>query len=457
MAVHRITKGLDLPITGMPVATIESKSVRHVGVLATEVIGLKPRMKVQEGDEVRRGTPLFEHRKRPGLVVTSPAAGRVVTINRGDRRALFSIVIELSEAEQAGEGEQVTLASFSGRPVADLSRADVKALLLESGFWTALRERPFSTIPAPEGPEPGAIFVTATDSNPGAPNLDKVVDGRQDALAAGLRALAKLTDGKLFFAKEAGSSISAGSAKDVVRVEEFTGKHPFGLVGTHIHELYPVNRARKAWHLGVQDAIAIGELVLRGKIDPTRVVSLSGPQVKKPRLLRTRIGAKIEELVAGELLEGENRLISGSALSGRTAMGDTFGFLGRYAQQVSVLREGRERELFGWLGPGTDKFSIINTFISKLMVGKKFAFSTTTHGSHRAMVPIGMHEKVMPLDIMPTFLLRALAMQDLERAEALGCLELDEEDLALCTFVDTGKTDFGALLRTALTTIEEEG
>lgn len=458
MAVHRIHKGLDLPITGMPAATIETKSVNRVALVANDVLGLKPRMRVQEDEEVRRGSPLFEHRKRPGLVFTSPAAGRVVAVHRGERRSLHSIVIELSDAEKEGNGEQITLTTFAEqRPVRELKRDDVRALLLESGLWTAFRERPFSTIPGPEDGAPGAIFVNAADSNPGAPDMDAIVAGRESALADGLRALSTLTEGPLFLVRGAGSKIDAGTAKDVTRVEEFGGKHPYGLVGTHIHHLYPVNRARRVWHLDVQDAIAIGILVGTGKIDVSRVISLSGPQVKKPRMLRTRIGAATADLVAGELLEGENRIISGSALCGRKAEGSELGYLGRFVQQVTVLREGRERELFGWLAPGTDKFSIINTFVSKLIPGKRFAFTTSTQGSHRAMVPIGMHEKVMPLDIMPTFLLRALAMHDVERAEALGALELDEEDLALCTFVDTGKTDYGALLRSTLRTIEEEG
>lgn len=457
MAVHRIHKGLDLPITGMPAATIETKSVSRVAVLANDVIGLKPRMRVQEGEEVRRGSPLFEHRKRPGLVFTSPAAGRVLAVHRGERRVLHSVVIELSEAEQRGEGEQINLTSFADRPVRELQRDDVRALLLESGLWSSLRERPFSTVPGPQSGAPGAIFVNAADSNPGAPDLDQIVQGKEKALSDGLLALSTLTEGPLFLVRAMGSKINPGAAKDVTRVEEFGGKHPYGLVGTHIHHLYPVNRARRVWHLDVQDAIAIGTLVATGKIDVHRVISLSGPQVKNPRMLRTRIGASTEDLVSGELHGGENRIVSGSALCGRKAHGEEFGYLGRYAQQITVLREGRERELFGWLGPGTDKFSVINTFVSKLIPGKRFDFTTSTQGSHRAMVPIGMHEKVMPLDIMPTFLLRALAMQDLERAEALGCLELDEEDLALCTFVDTGKTDYGSLLRTALSTIEEEG
>lgn len=457
MAVHRITKGLDLPITGLPEPTIDdSKRVNTVAVIAHDIIGLKPRMKAQVGDDVRRGTPLFEHRKRPGLIFTSPAAGKVVEVHRGERRALQSFVIALSEGEKAGEPESTPFSSYTGKPAAELSEDDVRGLLLESGLWAALRERPFSTIPAPES-KPGAIFVNATDSNPGAPKMELVFDGRTEDLEAGLLALSKLTEGTVFFVRDAGSKVDPGPTQGAIKVEEFEGKHPYGTVGTHIHNLWPVNRERVAWHLNLQDALRIGVLIRTGELDPTLIVSLTGPQVNKPRLLKTRLGAPISELVEGELKDGENRIIAGSVLSGRQTTDETNDFLGRYDQQISVIREGREREFLGWLGPGTEKFSVINTFVSKLMPTKRFDFTTTTHGSHRAMVPIGMYEKVMPLDIMPTFLLRALAVGDVERAEALGALELDEEDLALCTFVDPGKTEYGPLLRGVLTTIQEEG
>lgn len=458
MAVHRISKGLDLPITGLPEPTIDaSKAVTRVAVIAHDIIGLKPRMQVQVGDEVRRGTPLFEHRKRPGLVFTSPASGVVTAIHRGERRALQSVVIQLSEGELHGRPEVTPFTAFSGRAPDQLTETDVRALLVESGLWTALRERPFSTIPSPDTDRPGAVFVNATDSHPGAPSMDVVFGGRASDLEYGLFALRHLSEGPLFLVRDAKSSIDPGRAAATVRVEEFTGKHPYGTVGLHIHELYPVNRERKVWHLGLQDALAIGRLFRTGEFDPGRVISLSGPQVQRPRLLQTRLGAPISELLASEVNPGENRIVSGSVLSGRRVTDETSDYLGRYDQQISVLREGRAREFLGWLGPGSEKFSVINTFVSKLIPDKRFAFSTSTHGSHRAMVPIGMYEKVMPMDILPTFLLRALVMGDIERAEALGVLELDEEDLALCTFVDPGKVEYGPLLRGVLTSIQEDG
>ena len=457
MSRYTITKGLDLPITGAPEQTVEQAAQpKRVGLLAADYVGMKPTMFVQPGDEVRRGQLLFEDKKTPGVRYTAPAGGTVVGVNRGDRRAFQSLVIELSADELAGAGETVPFESYTGKKPAELSADEVKALLLESGLWTTLRQRPFSRVADPTV-KPVAIFVTAMDTNPLAANVEKALAGKEDAFQTGVETLARLGDGVTVHVCRAASSSVRTPNNPQVSVEEFEGPHPAGAPGTHIHFVKPVNRTRSVWYVNYQDVAAIGALVSTGKLDVDRVISLAGPSVLEPRLLRTRIGASTDELVAGGLAEGEQRVISGSVLSGRAAMGEILGFLGRYHLQVSVLREGREMELFGWLGAGGEKFSVINTFVSRLVPGKKFAFTTTTNGSHRAIVPIGQYEKVFPLDILPSFMLKALAMQDLERAEELGVLELDEEDVALCSFVCTGKNDYGPMLRQLLTTIEKEG
>jgi Na+-transporting NADH:ubiquinone oxidoreductase subunit A len=294
-----------------------------------------------------------------------------------------------------------------------------------------------------------------------------VVAGDEEEFELGLELVSRLTDGKTYLCVREGSKIQPGKAK--VAREEFAGPHPSGTVGVHIHLLHPVSRARIVWHIGYQDVVAIARLAKTGKLDVTRVVAVAGPPVKKPRLVRARVGADVDDVLEGEFrrsqsLEGDapsdkdgTRVVSGSVLSGKRAMGDAFGFLGRYHNQVSVLKEGREREFLGWLGPGSNVFSTLPLFLSKLIPGKKFDFTTTTNGSARAMVPLGIYERVMPLDILPTFLLRSLVVGDVERAEQLGALELDEEDLALCTFVCPGKTNYGVILRNNLQTIQEEG
>lgn len=460
MGLHRIRKGLRLPILGEPEqAASEGRSPGRVALLGADYVGLRPTMHVKAGDDVRRGQLLFEDKKTPGVRYTSPGAGRVVAVHRGERRAFQSVVIDLSQDERGGRGgEEASYRSFTGKHPSELTRDEVGELLLESGMWTALRARPFSHVADPND-QPHSIFVTAVDSRPLAPLAPPVLEGQSGDFERGLSALARLTTGPVFVCTDRSTQLSfpSGPEADRFRLEQFEGPHPSGTVGLHIHRLDPVNRNKKVWHIGLQDTIAMGKLFESGKLHVGRIISLAGPAVRNPRLVRTRLGASTDDLVQGELLEGESRVISGSALSGRQASGDVLGYLGRYAQQITVLPEGRERELLGWFTPGFSTFSAGRTFASKWLPGRRFQFTTSTHGSQRAIVPIGLYERVMPLDLMPTHLLRALLMRDIETSEELGCLELDEEDLGLCSFVDPGKNEFGPYLRDVLTTIEKEG
>jgi Na+-transporting NADH:ubiquinone oxidoreductase subunit A len=470
MALHKINKGLDLPISGEPEQKIHgAPKITRVALVADDYPGMKPRMAVAVGDTVVRGQLLFEDRKTEGVRHTAPGGGKVVGINRGAKRALQSVVIHLSDAEVSGsltDADHQKFAAFTGKEPGKLSKQELEALLVESGLWTAFRTRPFSRVPVP-GTSPQAIFVTAIDTNPLAPNPDVVLADQMEDFELGLELVTRLSEGKTYLCVREGSKIGTGKSKAVR--EEFAGPHPSGTVGLHIHLLHPVSRTRVVWHIGYQDVVAVARLAMTGKLDVSRVVSVAGPPVKKPRLCRARLGADVDDVLDGEFrrsqsLEGDTpsakdttRVVSGSVLSGKRAMGDAYGFLGRYHNQVSVLREGRERELLGWLAPGTNVFSTLPLFLSKLIPGKKFDFTTTTNGSARAMVPLGMYERVMPMDILPTFLLRSLMVGDVERAEQLGALELDEEDLALCTFVCPGKTNYGVILRKNLQTIQEEG
>jgi Na+-transporting NADH:ubiquinone oxidoreductase subunit A len=460
MAVRVIKKGLDLPIAGKPAQVIsEAAAVTRVAVLAGDFPTMKPRMRVAVGDAVKRGQALFEDRAGRAILFTAPGAGTVVAVNRGDKRALQSIVIELTASEAAGlpkDSDFQPFESYTGRPVAELDSGAVRTLLSESGLWTGLRARPFSRVPSVDE-QPDAIFVNAMDTNPLAPDMDVVMAGREGDIAAGLEALTKLTTGPVYLCIAAGSKLAPASAPARVTVEQFKGKHPAGLSGTHIHTLSPVNRSHVAWSIGVQATAAIGALLRTGRLDVTRIVALGGPAARSPRLLRTRLGASIDQLTAGETTDGEVRVVRGSVLRGSAASGEVFGYLGAYDQAVACLAEDRERRFLGWLAPGGNMYSTVRAFLSGFVPKREYAFTTTTHGAHRAMVPIGMYERVMPLDIMPTFLLRALMVDDLERAEALGCLELDEEDLGLCSFVSPGKEDYGKHLRRVLTTIWKEG
>lgn len=443
-----IKKGLDLPIAGVPAQVInDGKSIKTVALLGEEYVGMRPTMHVRVDDEVKKGQVLFVDKKNPGVKYTSPANGKVIEVNRGAKRVLQSVVIEVTG------NDQVIFENYTAEQLAKLDREIVKTQLVESGMWTSLRTRPFSKVPAIESTTQ-AIFVTAMDTNPLAADPEVIINQESEAFTAGLDVLSTLTNGKVYVCKASGTLPT--SSQSNVEEHIFAGVHPAGLAGTHMHYLYPVNLENVAWHLNYQDVIAFGKLFLTGEIYTDRVVSLAGPAVKEPRLVRTCVGANLEELTDGEVLPGEVRVISGSVLTGTYASGP-HAYLGRYHVQVSALHEGREKELFGWAMPGSHKFSITRSFLSHLFPSRVFNMTTTTNGSDRSMVPIGNYERVMPLDIEPTLLLRDLCAGDSDSAQRLGVLELSEEDLALCTFVCPGKYEYGDLLRDCLDKIEKEG
>lgn len=442
----KIKKGLDLPITGKPAMRIDSgATVQRVALLARDYSGMKPAMLVTEGEYVKLGQPLFSDKKSPHVLYTSPGSGTVHAINRGERRAFISIVITLS-----GEDE-TTFPVCTPDEISGLSGAIIEDRLLASGLWTAFRTRPFSKVPV-AGTRPAAIFVTAIDSNPLAADPAVIINRQRDYFSAGLRALIALTDGKIHLCQGEGANLPIPSG---VTATTFSGCHPSGLVGTHIHFLEAVSLNRQVWHIGYQDVIAMGALLLTGRIMTERIISLAGPGVKNPRLIRTRLGADLNELTLAELHDGENRIISGSVLSGHQALEDT-AFLGRYHYQVSVLQEERQRRFLEWLMPGMNRHSVKRLFAGSLFPCRDLPLTTSLHGSRRALVPVGAYEKVMPLDLQITWLLRSLLAGDPDMARDLGCLELAEEDLALCSYVCPGKIDFGQALRQMLHRIEEE-
>jgi len=416
--------------------------------MGPDTVDLKPGMLVAVGDRVKLGQPLFRDKQNPGVQFTSPGAGTVTAINRGERRVLQSVVINLDGDEE----EQ-----FSAYPPNDLeniSRQDARDNLLASGLWTAFRTRPFSKIPRPDD-VPTAIFVTAIDTNPLAADPDVVIQREGEAFLQGLCVIAALTDGTIHVCTAADSSIICPDSGDIQH-SQFTGPHPAGLVGTHIHLLDPVNEDQVAWHIGYQDVIAVGKLFTSGRLPVDRIVALSGPSVSKPRLISTRLGANTTELVEGELSDSDVRVVSGSVLNGHRAAGWAV-WLGRYDNQITVLKEGSPREFLSFMRPGIGKYSFTRGFFGNLFSANGYSMTTSQNGSPRAMVSIGSFEQVMPLDILPTPLLKALLVRDTDSARDLGCLELDEEDLALCSFVCNGKYDYGRHLRKSLHEIEVNG
>ena len=448
----KIKKGLNIPIHGLPAGDIiDSKKSRSVAILGSDYVGMKPTMLVEEGERVKLGQALFEDKKNPGVIFTSPAGGKVEAINRGERRILQSVVIEVDQNE-----EVVNFKSFSENDLSNSSSKDIRAQLIASGMWTSFRTRPYSKVPGVET-SPANIFVSAIDTQPLSADPENIIKLNKEHFLFGLSVIKKLGDCPIHLSLGESSELDL-SEDDQLRLHSFSGPHPAGLVGTQMHFISPATLTNINWTIGYQDVIAIGQLFQTGLINVERVISLGGPQASNPCFLKTRLGACTDELTAGELTHRENRIISGSVISGREAIGP-YAYLGRYHNQISVISEpnSKDRDFMNWLTPGPRKFSKIPLFLSALFPKKIFKFKALMNGSDRPIVPIGIYEEVLPQNFLPTVLLRNVVLMDTEKIQALGGLELDEEDLALCSFVCPGKYDFGSLLRAGLTKIELEG
>jgi len=443
-----LRRGLDLPISGVPEQRIETAAaVDRVALVAPDYPGMRPSLAVQVGDTVALGQVLWTDKRMPEVRFTSPASGIVREINRGERRSFVSLVIEIDGDQSVG------FPIYDDREIDELREEEVRRILLMSGLWTSLRARPFGRIASPRS-TPHALFVTAIDTHPLGARPEVVLAEREADFVNGLRVLARLGAERRFLCVRPGEAIPGMDVAGWTSVA-FAGPHPAGLPGTHIHFLAPVSRKRTAWHIGYQDVAAIGRLFTTGRLDVERVIALGGPSVLRPRLLWTCMGAELNPLLEGELSDGEHRVVSGSVLGGRAAQGPT-AYLGRYDLQVSVLPAASPRELFGWLRPGADKHSVQGVTLGAWAAHRRFDMTPSLGGGRRAVFPVGSYEKVMPLDLLPNFLLRALENGDLDQAEALGALELVEEDLALCSYVCPGKQDYGSMLRRVLTAIERE-
>lgn len=449
MTHHALKKGLDLPITGAPALSIESVAPPvSVAVTGTDYVGLKPKMLVTEGEEVRRGAPLFCHKDSPEVMFTAPASGRVRAINRGARRVLQSVVIDIDDPADPG-------VDFGAGNVADLSDAEIAAKLQLSGLWTAFRTRPYSKVPG-TADRPAAIFVTAMESEPLAPDAAAVLKDNLEMFDAGLLAVSKLTEGKTYLCQRPGEPLMVEPASHV-EVHTFDGPHPAGLAGTHMHFIEPPTGTKAVWSIGYQDVLAIGRLFATGHLDPSVVISIAGPRAANPRMVSTMLGADITALIDGEV-DGDDpvRVVSGSILTGRAADGP-FAYLGRYHRQITLITEDHEQLVLGWIKPQPDRFAPQPVLLSSFLPSKLFNLTSNMNGGRRAMVPTGHFERLMPQDYLPTQLLRALLVGDSDTAQALGALELDEEDLALCTFACPAKYEYGTALRDSLVTIEKEG
>lgn len=443
----KISKGLDLPLVGKPEQKIYSHhQVREVAILGRDFHDLRPAMQVQVGDQVKLGQVIFTDRKNPNINFTAPGAGTIKAINRGAQRVLNSVVIELDANE-----ESIEFTAYAPEQLASLDEQVVRDQLQASGAWVGFRTRPYSKVPQAEV-KPAAIFVTAMDTRPLAADPALIIQEYAEDFKQGLAVLSRLTP-TVYVCHAEGATIPKSTLANI-RYETFSGPHPAGLPGTHIHYLAPVSDTKTVFYLSAQEVIAIGKLFTTGKLWVERIISLAGPAVTKPRLIRTRLGTNTNDLVEGELNTKEVcRVIAGSVLAGHRAAGNS-AYQGRYHEQVSVIKEDQPRLFLHWLNPWLKQFSAINVFLNPKVRQEDFPMTASQNGSHRAMVPIGNYEMVMPLDILPTQLLRSLLVRDTVMAQALGALELDEEDLALCTFVCHSKYEYGPALRECLRMIE---
>ncbi|MBT8047947.1 MAG: Na(+)-translocating NADH-quinone reductase subunit A [Xanthomonadales bacterium] len=447
-----ITRGLDIPLAGEPEQSVKaSPPIQHVALCGLDYVGIKPRLQVAEGDKVGPLQALFVDKRDPAVQYCAPGRGTVVSINRGARRVLHSVVLELEDSNT----QETVFEALSEEQVNRLLREEIVSRLLQAGLWPAFRTRPFSQVPHSQS-RPRSIFVTAMDTRPLAADPRVAIRAETDAFAAGLHVMSRLTRGTVNLCTAPEWDIALPDLEGV-RIARFAGPHPAGLPGTHIHHLYPVSLNRVVWHIGYPDIIAIGKLFRSGVIDYNRIVAISGASVVEPRLVRTRLGASIVDLTRGQIRDPDScRVISGSVLGGRAA-GKNLSYLGRYHEQVSVIEEGGGRRFMGWTDILPHRYSAARTFKRKTGHRFRFALPTSQNGRFTGMIAMRAFEKVMPLDILPSPLFRALLVSDTDQAQNLGCLELDEEDVALCAFVCPAKIDYGLFLRLNLNQIEREG
>lgn len=446
---HSFSKGYDLKLTGQPSNSIHDVAVSHYAVKPTDFNGISPipKMMVAVGDEVKAGDPLFFDKKRPEIMYASPVSGEVVEIKRGDKRAIVEVIVLADKETQYATHET---------PSQDAPREELVDFLSKSGVWALFNQRPYDIV-AERNVVPANIFVSTFDTAPLAVDNNLVVAGKEGAFQKGLDVLTKLTSGKVYLGVDGRGEKPSAAFTDAqgVEINYFAGQHPAGNVGVQIHHTAPITGGEKVWTLGVQDVITLGTLFLDGKYDMQRVVSVGGGQFAEPKLVRTAAGASIADLVkAVGLKEGKSRIIDGDVLSGKQTT--TEGYTGIKTDQLTAIKEGDYHEMFGWLLPITPRPSISGTFPNALFKEHKFDGDTNTHGEKRAFVVSGQYESVLPMDIYPQHLMKAIMAGDIEKMEGLGINELSEEDLALCEFVCTSKMPLQSILRGGLEMMREQ-
>ena len=441
----KLCKGLDIKLQGAA-----EKKTTAVGMASTYAVspldfeGIVPKMLVKVGDAVKAGTPLFFNKNNASVVFTSPVSGTVAAVVRGEKRRILAVEITADQT--------IAYEEFETLDVAKATRDQIVELLLKSGLWTLLIQRPYGIIANPAD-MPKSIFVSAFDSAPLAPDYGYTLAADKQALQKGFEVLARLTEGKVHLSYNAQAEAPAFTG---VELHAFQGKHPAGNVGVQIHHIDPVNKGEKVWTVGYADVAIIGRLFLTGKVDMTRTIAVTGAEVSAPAYVKVVAGAKLDSILKGNVAaDAHARYISGNVLTGRNVGKD--GYLGYYANQITVIPEGDNYELLGWAMPRFNKFSVSRAYFSWLFPNRKYNLDTNLNGEERAFVVTGLYEKYLPMDVYPMHLLKAILAGDLDKMEALGIYEVVEEDFALCEFVDPSKTEMQQIIRNGINLMIKEG
>lgn len=445
--VIKLKKGLDIQIKGEPANNLEHiNKPETFAIKPADFHGLVPKLLVKVGDKVKAGTPLFFDKYQPEVQYVSPVSGEVTAVNRGERRRILEVVV-------TADRENLSEDFLRGNPP-DLSGDTIKAALLKSGVWPSIISRPFGIVARPAD-QPKSIFISCFDSSPLAPDYDFVIEEEANAWQTGIHALAKLTTGKVHLGLSAKKENKLFSETKGVEISYFDGPHPAGNVGIQIQAVSPINKGEIIWTIHPQDVIMIGRLFLTGKYNSSRIIALVGSEVRVPKYYRFWLGGSLSGLLKGKLSKENVRIISGNVLTGTIA--GTAGFLGFFDNMVSVIPEGNYYEMFGWALPGLGKYSPSRTFFSWLgSKKKKYVLDANTHGEERAFVLSDEYDKVLPMDILPVYLLKAILANDIDAMEQLGIYEVIEEDLALCEYVCTSKIMVQSVLRKGINSMIKE-
>lgn len=440
----KLKKGFEINLAGKAAAQVsDAPKPETFAIKPTDFPSItRPKLMVDEGDEVKAGTPLLYDKMAENILYCSPVSGEIVEIKRGEKRKLLEIRILADK-----ENQFISFKKFSSSDLKGINKEDVIDQLLKGGVWPNIIQRPYGIVANPED-EPKAIFISAFDTHPLAPDYSIIYKGQEEAFQAGLNVIKKLTKGIVHLNISADEEVSKMfSSAEGVQINKFSGKHPVGNVGVQIHHLDPINKGDIAWTIKPYGVIQIGKLFLEGKYDASKIVALTGSEVEKPQYYKTSTGASIVNIIKDNIKSDHVRYISGNPLTGERIGAD--GYLGFYDEQITVVPEGDFEELLGWLKPTASKLSFHRAIglLSFFNKNKEYVLDTNTNGEERAFVMTGAFEEVLPMDILPTYLFKAIMAEDFDEMEALGIFELVEEDVALCEFIDVSKHELQILLR----------